>query len=38
MSPELFSFRGYTRLKQITYLLETGQLDREFFWKLPATD
>jgi nucleoside-diphosphate-sugar epimerase len=36
MSPELFGFRGYTRLKQITYLLETGQLDREFFWNPPV--
>ncbi len=36
MSPELFAFRGYTRLKQITYLLSTGQLDHEFFWRRPA--
>jgi nucleoside-diphosphate-sugar epimerase len=35
MSPDVFAFRGYTRLKQITYLLETGQLDREFFWSQP---
>jgi nucleoside-diphosphate-sugar epimerase len=36
MSEATFSFRGYTRLKQITHLLETGQLDKEFFWKPPA--
>jgi len=35
MSAEVFAFRGYTRLKQITYLLSTGQLDREFFWSHP---
>jgi nucleoside-diphosphate-sugar epimerase len=35
MTPEVFAFRGYTRLKQITYLLQTGQLDDEFFWKQP---
>lgn len=28
----LFEFRGYTRLAQIRYLLDTGQLDRDFYW------
>ena len=32
MSPELFGFRGYTRLKQISHLLETYQIDGHFFW------
>jgi nucleoside-diphosphate-sugar epimerase len=36
MTPEVFAFRGYTRLKQITYLLRTGQLDDEFFWSQPT--
>jgi len=35
MTPELFEFRGYTRIKQIEYLLRTSQLDREFFWSQP---
>jgi len=32
MSPELFGFRGHTRLKQISHLLETHQIDGHFFW------
>jgi nucleoside-diphosphate-sugar epimerase len=36
MSKETFEFRGYTRLKQIKYLLETGQIDADLFWKTPA--
>jgi nucleoside-diphosphate-sugar epimerase len=33
MTPDMFNFRGFTRLKQLEYLLQTGQLDRDFFWK-----
>jgi nucleoside-diphosphate-sugar epimerase len=32
MSPELFEFRGHTRIKQIQHLLATGQIDEKFFW------
>lgn len=33
MSEETFLFRGFTRLKQLEYLIRTGQIDRDFFWK-----
>ena len=33
MSPEQFNHRGYTRLKQLEYLLRTGQIDQDFYWK-----
>jgi nucleoside-diphosphate-sugar epimerase len=29
----LFEFRAFTRLKQLEYLLRTGQLDEHFHWK-----
>jgi nucleoside-diphosphate-sugar epimerase len=29
---EMFNHRGFTRLKQIEYLINTGQLDSDFFW------
>lgn len=32
MSKETFLFRGFTRLKQLEYLLRTQQIDRDFFW------
>jgi nucleoside-diphosphate-sugar epimerase len=32
MSAELFGFRGHTRLKQISHLLATHQIDDHFFW------
>ena len=32
MSAETFSFRGFTRLKQLEYLIRTQQIDRNFFW------
>ena len=32
MSAETFGFRGFTRLKQLEYLIKTGQIDRNFFW------
>lgn len=33
MTEEIFLSRGFTRLKQLEYLLRTGQIDRDFFWK-----
>jgi len=33
MTEETFLFRGFTRLKQLEYLLRTQQIDRDFFWK-----
>lgn len=32
MTSEMFEFRGFTRLKQLEYLLGTQQIDRDFFW------
>lgn len=32
MSADDFGWRGYTRLKQIKYLLDTGQIDADFRW------
>lgn len=32
MSANTFSFRGFTRLKQLEYLISTQQIDRDFFW------
>ena len=32
MSPDTFNFRAFTRLKQLQYLLATGQIDQEFYW------
>ncbi len=29
---EMFEHRGFTRLKQLEYLIHTGQLDADFFW------
>jgi nucleoside-diphosphate-sugar epimerase len=37
MDPETFDFRAFTRLKQLKHLLETGQIDGEFFWEPSAT-
>lgn len=33
LDAEMFNHRGFTRLKQLEYLLATGQLDADFFWK-----
>ena len=30
---ETFEYRAFTRLKQLEYLIRTGQLDSKFFWK-----
>jgi nucleoside-diphosphate-sugar epimerase len=32
MSFGVFNFRSYTRLKQLQYLLQTGQIDDQFYW------
>jgi nucleoside-diphosphate-sugar epimerase len=32
MSQEVFQFQGFTRLKQLEYLIRTQQIDRDFFW------
>ena len=37
MSPEIFTFRAFTRLKQLTYLQDTHQLDDSFYWKARAS-
>jgi nucleoside-diphosphate-sugar epimerase len=29
---EMFLHRGFTRLKQLEYLLKTGQIDADFYW------
>jgi nucleoside-diphosphate-sugar epimerase len=36
LSSETFHGRGHTRLRQIQYLLETGQVDSRLFWADPA--
>ena len=30
---ETFEYRAFTRLKQLQYLIRTGQIDKSFFWK-----
>ncbi len=32
MTEDMFQFRGFTRLKQLEYLIRTQQIDRDFFW------
>jgi nucleoside-diphosphate-sugar epimerase len=32
MTEELFQYRTFTRLKQLEYLIRTGQIDDNFFW------
>jgi nucleoside-diphosphate-sugar epimerase len=32
MSEEVFLSRGFTRLKQLEYLIRTQQIDQDFFW------
>ena len=36
MSPEVFGHRGFTRLKQLEYLIRTRQIDKNFFWTGPS--
>jgi len=33
MTPEVFEFRTFTRLKQLEYLIRTSQIDKQFFWR-----
>jgi nucleoside-diphosphate-sugar epimerase len=33
MTPALFNFRAFTRLKQLHHLLDTGQMDEDFFMR-----
>lgn len=33
MTEDTFLFRGFTRLKQLEYLIRTEQIDQNFFWK-----
>lgn len=30
---DMFEYRGFTRLKQLEYLIRTQQLDENFFWR-----
>ncbi|HVZ19232.1 MAG TPA: SDR family oxidoreductase, partial [Terriglobales bacterium] len=33
MGQDTFDFRAFTRLKQLRYLQQTGQIDERFFWR-----
>jgi nucleoside-diphosphate-sugar epimerase len=33
---ETFEYRAFTRLKQLQYLIRTGQIDNRFFWTQPS--
>ena len=33
MPAEVYAFRAFTRLKQLQYLLATGQIDPDFYWR-----
>jgi nucleoside-diphosphate-sugar epimerase len=37
MTLETFEHRAFTRLKQLHYLLNTGQIDADMFWKHPES-
>ena len=32
LTPDMYGFRAFTRLKQLQHLQRTGQLDAEFYW------
>jgi nucleoside-diphosphate-sugar epimerase len=32
LSPETYAFRAFTRLKQLKYLQQSGQIDKDLFW------
>jgi len=36
LTHEQFAGRGHTRLKQLEYLIRTGQIDEMFFWNVPT--
>jgi hypothetical protein len=33
LGAETFEFRAFTRIKQLKYLVESGQIDAGFFWR-----
>jgi nucleoside-diphosphate-sugar epimerase len=33
MTPEVYRFRAFTRLRQLQYLQSSGQIDAEFYWR-----
>lgn len=33
LTEEMFAFRAFTRLKQLTHLIATHQIDADFFWR-----
>jgi nucleoside-diphosphate-sugar epimerase len=33
MTEDRFNFRAFTRLRQLQYLIRTGQIDTDFFWR-----
>jgi len=35
MTQDMFESRGFTRLKQLEYLIKTQQIDKDFFWSQP---
>lgn len=35
MTPDVFQFRSFTRLKELEYLLRTKQIDDSFYWTEP---
>lgn len=35
MTQDVFEYRGFTRLKQLEYLIRTQQIDKDFFWSKP---
>jgi len=35
LTDDRFKFRGFSRLDQLKHLVDTGQLDRDFFWTTP---
>ena len=37
LTEEMFRFRPFTRIKQLQHLLETAQIDSEFYWTHPVS-
>jgi nucleoside-diphosphate-sugar epimerase len=37
LTAEMFTSRGFTRLKQLEYLIRTRQIDQDFFWSKSCT-
>jgi len=35
LTKDVFEHRGFTRLKQLEYLIRTQQIDKDFFWSKP---